>query len=249
MIRTKQFFEDNGFTLEVETTPRCNLKCEYCENRMSDDGSIPGKDLNLDSLAAFIHRSFSGRKLTVLLNGGEPTLNLDLKRFCRSILQEKFFSIVLYSNMTACRSLYMNLKDLGVIIKSTFHGTVKDAAVFRKKLDDYQITEPVLVPCSKDNIQNINQLKSILGEIQLILLENKTISPIDVMNLVKVDESIKQQFRILVSSSNRFSQEKHCGKKYVYVDGNGDVCQCVFLLQKRVLGNIYNESYSFTLTP
>lgn len=59
----------------------------------------------------------------------------------------------------------MNLKDLGVIIKPTFHGTVKDAAVFREKLDDYQITEPVLVPCTKDNIQNIDQLKSILGEI------------------------------------------------------------------------------------
>jgi hypothetical protein len=59
----------------------------------------------------------------------------------------------------------MNLKDLGVIIKPTFHGTVKDAAAFREKLDDYQITEPVLVPCSKDNIQNVDQLKSILGEI------------------------------------------------------------------------------------
>lgn len=66
------------------------------------------------------------------------------------------------------------------------------------------------------------------------------------MSLTKVDESVKQQFRILVSSSNRFSQEKRCGKKYVYVDGNGDVCQCVFLLQKRILGNIYDESYSFT---
>jgi hypothetical protein len=59
----------------------------------------------------------------------------------------------------------MNLKDLGVIIKPTFHGTVKDVAAFRKKLDDYQITEPVLVPCTKDNIQIIDQLKSILGEI------------------------------------------------------------------------------------
>jgi hypothetical protein len=59
----------------------------------------------------------------------------------------------------------MNLKDLGVIIKPTFHGTAKDATAFRKKLDDYQITEPVLVPCTKDNIQNIDQLKSILGEI------------------------------------------------------------------------------------
>lgn len=86
MIRTKQFFEDNGFTLEVETTPRCNLKCEYCENRMPDDGSIPGKDLNLDSLAAFINRSFKGRKLTVLLNGGEPTLNPGLEQFCSTIL-------------------------------------------------------------------------------------------------------------------------------------------------------------------
>jgi organic radical activating enzyme len=132
---------------------------------MSDDGSIPGKDLNLDSLAAFITRSFKGRKLTVLLNGGEPTLNPGLERFCSTILQEDLFSIILYSNMTACKSLYMNLKDLGVIIKPTFHGTVKDVAAFRKKLDDYQITEPVLVPCTKDNIQIIDQLKSILGEI------------------------------------------------------------------------------------
>jgi organic radical activating enzyme len=53
---------------------------------MSDDGSIPGKDLNLDSLAAFITRSFKGRKLTVLLNGGEPTLNPGLERFCSTVL-------------------------------------------------------------------------------------------------------------------------------------------------------------------
>jgi molybdenum cofactor biosynthesis enzyme MoaA len=104
---------------------------------MPDDGSIPGKDLNLDSLAAFINRSFKGKKLTVLLNGGEPTLNPGLEQFCSTILQEDLFSIILYSNMTACKSLYMNLKDLGVIIKPTFHGTVKDAAAFREKLDDY----------------------------------------------------------------------------------------------------------------
>ncbi len=32
MFLDKEFFERNGFTVEVEVTPYCNFACRYCEN-------------------------------------------------------------------------------------------------------------------------------------------------------------------------------------------------------------------------
>ena len=121
MLRTNKFFYDNGFTLEIATTPRCDMSCPYCENQKQESYSCP--DLDLDTVEEFIDRSFPGKKLTVILNGGEPTLNPKLERFCLNLIKRKATEIILYTNLQADSNLYRRLVVSGINVKATFHWT------------------------------------------------------------------------------------------------------------------------------
>ena len=241
MLRTNKFFYDNGFTVEIAVTPRCNLACPYCENRIQESYSC--SDLDLDTAADFILRSFLGKKLTVILNGGEPTLNHKLKKFCLNLSKYKDITIILYTNLQAEPELYRELSVSGVVIKPTFHSG--DPLWFRSKLTVSGIDAAVLIPCSDDSISNMDTLKNIFKNIELVLLENKNYSLNEIIMLSKIDKRIIDQFTVLKKAGNKKDTVRRCGSRYIYIDENGDVCQCVFLLQQRALGNIFDSSYAY----
>lgn len=243
MLRTNKFFYDNGFTLEIATTPRCDMSCPYCENRKQESYSCP--DLDLDTVEEFIDRSFPGKKLTIILNGGEPTLNPKLERFCLNLIKRKAIEIILYMNLQADADLYRRLVVSGINVKATFHWTQRSQEWFRSKFIESGITTKPLVPCSKDNIERLIDIKKHLGEIELVLLENQEFSPLDIAKLAGIDKSILNQYMVQKKSGNKKDTVRRCGSRYIYIDENGDVCQCVFLLQRRILGSVYDKNYTY----
>ena len=81
MLRSKQFFEENIFTVEVEVTPHCNFTCEYCENKNTATfESFSSYNIDFNALHKFL-LPYKGQ-CTVILNGGEPTLHPGLLSFC-----------------------------------------------------------------------------------------------------------------------------------------------------------------------
>lgn len=238
MIRDRAFFEKNGFTLEAEATPKCNFKCPYCENR--DDGTDPGPDLDLSELLAFAERSFPVGKLTVLLNGGEPTLNPGLEEFCVRAAARPDTRVILYTNASAEPALYRRLVSTGVDVLATFHGVPDEAPAFADRLAECGISEPPLIPLTKTNIDRADDLVAAFSRIQTVVLETERISPADVAKMSKLDPQTAVQSVILYKSKRDIPVRKMCGRKYVYVDGNGDVCRCILTLQSAKIGNIYN---------
>lgn len=241
MFLNKEFFERNGFTVEVEVTPYCNFACEYCENSRDlikwdrFDGEL-GVNIDFKSLFSFI-RKIKADRLTVLLNGGEPTLHPDLVDFCRNAAGTKNLTVILCTNMSARADMYKTLARYGVKLLPTYHEERFTVDGFSEKLEGLDVIN-VLVPCTKANIANIDVIAGRFPSLKLMLLENRGISPAEINSLAVVDREVLEQYRMLLNARKKTARLCNGGRKYLSVGGNGDVYRCMFLQDDSVLGNI-----------
>lgn len=67
----------------------CNLRCPYCHNPQLSDLSWHEQDLSEDEFFAFLSER-KGKLSGVVVSGGEPTLQSDLPRFLKKILDMEF---------------------------------------------------------------------------------------------------------------------------------------------------------------
>lgn len=113
MLLGKDFFDRNGFTVEVEVTPYCNFRCGYCENNrdaMKWKRFDERSDMNVDFDALFrFIQNLKTDRLTVLLNGGEPTLHPGLANFCEKTGRVENLTVMLCTNMSADKDVYRTL--------------------------------------------------------------------------------------------------------------------------------------------
>lgn len=72
------FVDYPGQVAAVIFTRGCNMRCPYCHNASLVDGTAP--HLDQEEVRAFLNDRF-GRLKAVVLSGGEPTLQKDLKQF------------------------------------------------------------------------------------------------------------------------------------------------------------------------
>ena len=241
MFLDKEFFERNGFTVEVEVTPYCNFACGYCENSRDSikwdrfDGK-PGINIDFKSLLQFI-RKIKADRLTVLLNGGEPTLHPGLVDFCRNAARTENLAVMLCTNMSAPVDMYKTLRQYGVKLLPTYHEERFTVDGFSEKLEGLDVIN-VLVPCTKANIADIDAITRCFPSPKLMLLENQNISPAEINALAAVDPGVLKQYRMLLNARKKTARLCNGRRKYLSVGGNGDVYRCMFLQDDSVLGNI-----------
>ena len=237
MLRSKQFFEQNIFTVEVEVTPHCNFTCEYCENKNTATfESFSSYNIDFNALHKFL-LPYKGQ-CTVILNGGEPTLHPGLLSFCQQMKQASNIEVVLYTNFSQPEELYKQLMLCNVKICPTYHEEMCSIEQFASKLDSLDVSE-VLVPCTQANIRSIDSISKAFKNVHLVLLENKDTSPADLCKLAKVDKSVLEQCKIL----RKAMQPRVCraSGKYLYINGDGSVHQCMFLGCTQPIGDIFSN--------
>lgn len=96
-------FADSGsFLVYADILDECNYSCAYCCAEHWRRGC--SRRLDLDVFAAWLLRSApAGRRVNLMLLGGEPTLHPGLLGFCRS---NPSFYIDVYTNFSASLDLY-----------------------------------------------------------------------------------------------------------------------------------------------
>lgn len=253
MLLSKKFFKKNIFTIEIEVISYCNYTCDYCENNYNNIQFYYNKcKINFNQLFIFLKKiSNNFKQLILILNGGEPTLHPDLLLFCKKITQIKNIKILLYTNLSANINLYKQIQLYNNInILPTFHETHISIINFFTKLNQLNINT-CIIPCTKNNILNIKYIYQILNKknIKLILLENNLYSLAEIKNLYKYDNNILTQFLQLKISKNIQNKLCNCSKYYLYINGDGNIFSCMFLIKKIKLGNIYSlNSINFIKT-
>ena len=135
MLRDADFFEKRGFVVEIEATPRCNLACPFCDHRPGGEASGPDRpEVNLDIVVPFLAGTFAGRKFSVLVNGGEPTLRPELPDFVEKVMKIPGASIEIYTNLTAPDEYYVRLLCAGADVVPTFHEEAFSSEGFAGKM-------------------------------------------------------------------------------------------------------------------
>lgn len=192
-------FEKNSFvdfpTLisSVVFTPGCNMNCWYCHNREiihETNGIIDEKDVMdfLEERKGFIDG--------VVVTGGEPTMQTDLKEFIIKI-KEMGLKIKLDTNGTDPKILQelLNLDLLDYV-----------AMDIKAPFDKYNI----ITPCDKININDVKTSVSILKNSKISYEFRTTFAP----NLTNQD--IKQLLKDIskVNEKDNVEVEKYSLQKY-----------------------------------
>lgn len=241
-------FSEDIFTVEVEVTPKCNYTCEFCENSKGDFTSDKF-DIDFNALLQFLKYLKTiviGKPISLILNGGEPTLHKSLFIFCKNIQTENI-NVQLLTNLSTCDNLYKNIlsfKNISVI--PTYHKNNISETEFIEKMDRLGLTA---LNMSVKDIADYIKFSKIFQKYQVNfqLLENYDYGDSVLNELTKIDKNILGQYLIKMSQCGNCKNPKICCicKKYVYVNGDGSIMACMFNKDLDVIGNIKNkDSYN-----
>lgn len=152
-------------------------------------------------------------------------------------------AVILCTNMSAPADMYKTLRRYGVKLLPTYHEEHFTVDGFSEKLEGLDVLN-VLVPCTKENIADIDRIVGRFPSPKLMLLENQSISPGKVNALAAVDPGVLKQYRMLLNARKKTARLCNGRRKYLSVGGNGDVYRCMFLQDDSVLGNIKDPGLS-----
>lgn len=181
------------YTLEINTTQKCNLNCSYCfekdkinEANKSEKSSI----INIDEVLKFLHNIFSKSSnnnnfykthynhLNISLWGGEPTLNLTGIFNLINTIESK------YNNENISYSMYSNGKNINSIIKIIHHINELQRDIH------IQISYDGLLSTDRVDFNNNNSNNIVLNNIKTLLNKNYDISlksTLSMKDLYKID--------------------------------------------------------------
>ena len=228
MLRDVGFFEKRGFVVEIEATPRCNLACPFCDHRPGGEASGPDRpEVDLDAVVPFLAGTFAGRKFSVLVNGGEPTLRPELPDFVEKVMKIPGASIEIYTNLTAPDEYYARLLCAGADVVPTFHEEAFSSEGFAGKMARCGIRR-ALIPCTPVNMVRAAELLQKIPDAEFEPLEDRAPSLLKSAAITKLDPRFAGKIRTLLKT--RTVSERICrsGERYLYVDGDCSVRRCMF---------------------
>lgn len=228
MLRDAEFFEKRGFVVEIEATPRCNLACPFCDHRPGGGSSGPDRpEVDLDAVVPFLAGTFVGRRFSVLVNGGEPTLRPELPNFVEKVSKIHGASIEVYTNLTAPDEYYARLLAAGAEIVPTFHEEAFSPEGFAEKASRCGLRR-ALIPCTQANAARTAELLRKIPDAEFEPLEDRAPSMRGSAAIAKLDPKFAGKIRTLIRT--RAMAERICrsGERYLYVDGDCSVRRCMF---------------------
>jgi len=89
-LQKVSFIDYPGKISAIIFTQGCNFRCPYCHNPELVDSSLFDEPLDIEEIFSFL-KSRKGKIDGVVITGGEPTIQPDLKEFIKEIKQMGFF--------------------------------------------------------------------------------------------------------------------------------------------------------------
>ncbi len=108
----------------VDLTDKCNLRCPVC---LADTGGPSKEEITRESILQRLS-CWEGRKPTVYLSGGEPTLRPDLPEIVSGIVRLGFIPVLITNGLKLCDGDYVRiLREAGLkFIVLQFDGLTDD---------------------------------------------------------------------------------------------------------------------------
>jgi pyruvate formate lyase activating enzyme len=107
------FCDYEGKLAAVVFTQGCNLRCPFCHNGGLMEAFIPGSELISQATVLARLEGRRGKLDSVVVSGGEPTLQPDLAEFLRTV-REMGYAVKLDTNGT-CPEVLESLLDEGLL--------------------------------------------------------------------------------------------------------------------------------------
>lgn len=250
-IQVKAKPYDGYVSVEAFCIDKCNYKCSYCIN-LYDNKDRTYLELDLDKLKKFItylHNN-SGKKIRIILSGGEPTLHHKYLDFCNYAFNNNF-ELITYTNFSQTYEYYADLmKKYNVHFQISFHMLDdKRENEFIQKLeaikqigliDFIDNINIVLLPDRFDEcIKVYNKLYSICGNKVLSTLLNYTFKTNVAENTIESDLYSDSQIAQYLELYNNAKYDKYIEVKY----SDDSVVSYSFLDAKNLLDENFKHWY------
>ncbi len=128
----------NPTTLRLQLTESCNLNCTYCQierNYKNNNQIHMSEDIAARSLALFAKYAPKGKQKTIILTGGEPTLNFKVIKLLLQHTKELLdsYRFILFTNGTKLTEQMAKLfKENNVLVLISLDGTKVQHDIYRK---------------------------------------------------------------------------------------------------------------------
>ncbi len=163
------FFQKNGFlnTLYLNLNYKCNLKCKHCCNPKDENQSA----INFETAKKIIDEAYELGVYSVLISGGECTLNKDFLKIAR----------------------YIKHKHLDLTIKTNAQKIYDDENLFDKIVDLYPNSIDISIYSMKPQIHDYitgvkGSLKKSIDVIKRLKLKNIKVGIVHLMLSLNKDE-------------------------------------------------------------
>lgn len=228
MLRDAEFFEKRSFVVEIEATPRCNLACPFCDHRPGGSASGPDRpEVDFDAVVPFLAGTFAGRRFSVLVNGGEPTLRPELPDFVEKVMKIPGASIEIYTNLTAPDEYYARLLAAGADVVPTFHEEAFSPEGFTEKAARCGFRR-ALIPCTQANMAQAAKLLKKIPDAEFEPLEDRAPPLRESAAVAELDSRFTGKVRTLIRTRSMTERICRSGGRYLYVDGDCSVRRCMF---------------------
>jgi len=125
-------------TLRLQLTEMCNLNCSYCQierNYSNNKGLHMSEDIAIRSLNLFNKFAPKDTPKSIILTGGEPTLNFDVIQRLFESAKSKLdsYRFILFSNGTGIsKEMAKTLKENNVLVLISLDGNEAQHDIYRK---------------------------------------------------------------------------------------------------------------------
>ncbi len=240
--------------LHWDVTKRCNLNCEYCFGKITDNkvkvNSIDIEKLirTLDSTKKIFRISFTGGEPTIIPNFWEAVKAITLKHyvsFNTNLITKNLQKIIDEINPTRILHIHASLHYDELVKKNLLERFINNFKLLQKS--GFNIyTEAVAYPRWKNKVE---QMKSIFKKEEVEVTFAPYYGKFEEKNYPEsYTESEKQSFDLLNEDIKCFMQKGelcNAGYNAAVVFSNGNVYPCYQIKEK--IGNIY-EGINFNST-
>lgn len=237
----------SGCEKEIQITLRiteyCNRKCSYCHWNKGNHYSTE----SILEILDFIFKKFKDRSILIYLHGGEPTLHPDLSLILKKI-KEYNFKLELQTNFDKSNIItkniqYIDLLDLSYHYPNSFK-IFKRKILYIKKYLTINCVDLIYLPVFEKEIIKMKKFLNSIGihnEVtynffEASQYENKLSK--ELRKLLTPQEIIKNNY-----FAKRIKVKDKCDtRKYVIINGNGDVFRCSYQLTNEApTGNLLKD--------